>query len=176
MDGLDKSRLVVDGRAIIVRQLDVLRRIASEIRIIAGDAARFSDLDVPVVADLLPGTGALGGLYTGVVTAAAERVIVVACDQPYLDDRVLARLVDLAGRADGAWIRTTRGVEPFLACYQRRTAPRIRRALERGRLRAGDLGDVLDMAALTGDELASFGAVDRLLFNVNTPDDYARVQ
>jgi molybdopterin-guanine dinucleotide biosynthesis protein A len=174
--GHDKCRLVVDGRAIIVRQLEVLQRIARPVFVVANDAARFTDLHVPVHADVLPGTGAVGGLYTALLRADTDLVIVVACDLPFLDAAVLSRLVELAAPADGAWIRTTRGVEPFVACYRTRAAPRIRREIEAGRLRAADLGGVLDLAVLDEAELATFGPVDRLLANVNSPEDYARVQ
>lgn len=174
--GQDKFRLVVDGRAIIVRQLEVLQRIADPVFVVANHTGRFADLQVPVHADVLPGTGALGGLYTALVRATTEFVIVVACDLPFLDAGVLARLIDLAPGADGAWIRTARGVEPFFACYRTSSAPRVRDALDAGQLRAASLGDVLTLAELRESELAAFGPVDRLLANVNSPEDYARVQ
>jgi hypothetical protein len=38
------------------------------------------------------------------------------------------------------------------------------------------LGSTLDMAILGEADLASHGSIDRLLANVNSPEDYARVQ
>jgi molybdopterin-guanine dinucleotide biosynthesis protein A len=176
--GQDKSRLLIDGVPIIVRQLQVLERIASSISIIANDADRFADLGVPVHADAVPDAGALGGLYTALTTAGAPRVVVVGCDQPHLDAGLLARLADLAAGegADGAWVRTARGVEPFLACYRTASAARLRAALDAGHRRAGDLDHLLAMAVVDEIELARYGAPERLLANVNSPDDYARVQ
>jgi len=175
-DGADKSRLIVEGRPIIVRQLDVLRRITSSIAIIANDASRFADLGLPIHADVIPGTGALGGLYTALVHAPADRVLVVACDLPFLDERLLARLADLAAGADGAWVRTARGPEPFLACYRRSAADTVRGELEAGYLRAQDLARVLRLVELDEAAVAEFGPVSRLLANVNTPGDHARIQ
>jgi len=108
--------------------------------------------------------------------AASDRVLVVACDQPFLDRRLLDALVARAGTADGAWVRTHRGVEPFVACYRRHARDKVLEAIHAGRLRAGDLGSVLTMAEIGEDELAGFGSVDDLLTNLNTPEDYARVQ
>jgi molybdopterin-guanine dinucleotide biosynthesis protein A len=174
--GRDKSRLLVDGRAIIVRQVEVLRRIAGTVTVVANDRGRFADLDLPVEPDLIPDAGALGGVYTALARAAADRVVVVAGDMPFLDEQVLRRLIALAADADGAWVRTARGVEPLLACYRRHAAPAMRRELEAGRLRAGDIGRALAMASLDETELARFGPVDRLLLNVNAPEDYERAQ
>ena len=172
--GRDKSRLIVGDRPIIVRQMEVLGRIASPVIVIANDAARFADLHVPVHADIVPDAGAVGGIYTAVATSGADLVLVVACDMPYLDEMLLRRLVDLAATADGAWVRTARGPEPLLACYRRPTAPIIRRELDAGHFRAGDLGHVLKMAEVDEAELARFGPPDKLLLNVNTPEDWGR--
>jgi molybdopterin-guanine dinucleotide biosynthesis protein A len=176
LGGLDKSRLVIDGHTIIVRQLGVLQRVAAETFIVGNDSGRFSDLQVPVHADRIRDIGAIGGLWTALDVAAHDRVLVVACDQPFLDEGLLRALVDKASDRDGAWVRTTAGVEPLLACYRRSAAVRVRGAIESGVRRARDLASVLDMGEIGEDDLASFGSAADLLTNVNTPDDYARVQ
>ncbi len=174
--GRDKSRLIVDGRTIIVRQVEVLQRITPQMFIVAADAERFADLGLPVHADLIPGAGAIGGVYTALEAAAADQVIVVACDLPFLDEGMLTRLVELASSGDGAWVRTAGGVEPLLACYRRDVRSTIRAEIIAGRLKLQDLGGLLNMAELGADELARFGPAARLLANINTPDDYARIQ
>jgi molybdopterin-guanine dinucleotide biosynthesis protein A len=176
LGGLDKSRLVVDGRSIIVRQLDVLQRVASDIFVVAPRTDRFADLPIAVHADRLPDAGALGGIHTALEAAQHARVIVVACDLPFLHEGVLRELVRRAEAADGAWVRSARGVEPLLACYQKRSAERIADEIRAGRLKARDLGSVLRLAEIGPEELARFGSADQLLTNVNTPADYARVQ
>jgi molybdopterin-guanine dinucleotide biosynthesis protein A len=170
--GIDKSRLVVGGRPIIFRQMDVLQRVASSIVIVAGDASRFADLDVPVYADVVPGAGALGGILTAIETASESRVVTVGCDLPFLSAGLLALLADRAQGHDAAWVRTDRGVEPLLACYQRSAASVIRTQIEAGRLRAGDLGTVLDIAEVDITDVSRFGPPEQLLANLNTPQDY----
>ena len=173
--GRDKSRLVVGRRPIIVRQIEVLERIASPVFVVANDVARFADLHLPVHPDVVPDAGALGGIYTAVATSGADLVLVVACDMPFLDEGLLRRLVELAQGGDGAWVRTSRGPEPLLACYQNRVAPLIRQEIDAGRLRAGDLGALLTMAEIGDAELARFGSIEKLLLNVNSPEDYEGV-
>jgi molybdopterin-guanine dinucleotide biosynthesis protein A len=176
LGGLDKSRLVVGGYPIIVRQVDVLQRVADELFIVSAEAARFADMAVAVYPDRLPNLGAIGGIYTAVDRAAGEYVLVIACDLPFLHEGLLKELVHRSRDADGAWIRTSRGVEPLLACYRRGCRDRIRAAIDAGRLAARDLGGALRMAEIDGTELERFGSAAVLLANVNTPDDYARVQ
>ncbi len=174
--GQDKCRLVVEGRSIIERQLEILHRLTDRVLIVADDAARFADLQVPVEPDRLPGTGPLGGLYTALTSASAERVVVVACDLPFLNAALLGHLERRARGADGAWVRTLRGADPLLACYGTAAAPRVRAQIDAGELALHALKRVLRMETIGEEEVAQFGPPDRLLTNVNTPDDFARVQ
>jgi len=174
--GRDKSRLVIEGRPIIVRQKDVLQRVAHEIFIVGPSADLYADLGLPVYADLLPGRGALGGLYTALEVARRDPVIIVGCDLPFLEAGLLRRLVERAAAGDGAWVTTPRGPEPLIACYRRAVRGRVLARLRDGALKLGDLGTVLDMIALTDADLSEFGSASRLIANVNTPDDYARIE
>jgi molybdopterin-guanine dinucleotide biosynthesis protein A len=173
--GRDKSRLVVEGLPIIIRQLQVLQLVASQIFVV-GPPERFADLDVPVYTDRIPGAGALGGIDTALEVADRDNILAVACDLPFLDAALLAHLVDLAATADAAWIRTPRGAEPLVACYRRTSRARVHAQLANGRLKLSELADVLTIAEMTIDDVARFGPPDRLLANLNTPDDYVQYE
>lgn len=186
--GRDKSRLTgSDGRSIIVRQLDLLQRVAGTTFIVttAEDRQdrpdRFSDLDAPVAVDQIPDAGALGGVHAALSFAAntfpeVTRVLVLACDLPFVTGSLLADLAARALLADGAWVCGARGPEPLIACYRINTLARVTRALEDGERRAGALGSLLTLAELGDDALAAHGDPDRLTANVNTPEEWRRVQ
>lgn len=174
--GRDKSRLIVRGRPIIVRQVEILQRVAAQIFIVSNDATRFADLGLDVHPDLVPGAGPMGGVYTALEASRADRVVVVACDMPFLDAAVLNRLVDLAAGADAAWVRSASGPEPLLACYQRTARFAVRKAMDGGRLKLADLGTVLDVRELAAADLKAFGRVDELLANLNSPADHSKVE
>lgn len=174
--GRDKSRLVVRGRSIIVRQVEVLGRVAGEILVIGPNAERFADLGLAVHADLIPGAGAMGGVYTALEVARADRVVVVACDMPFLDADVLRALIDLTAGADAAWVRSADGPEPLFACYRREARFAIRDAIAAGHLKLANLGAVLRVRELGADDLQAFGRVDELLANLNSPADHSKVE
>ena len=174
--GRDKSRLVIDGRPIIIGQMEVLHRVAHEIFIVGPRADLYADVGLVVYADLLPDHGALGGLYTALEVAHADYVLVVACDLPFLEAPLLERLAARARGRDGAWVRTTRGPEPLLACYRRQSRFAVLSRLRAGALKAADLATALDLAELDEHEVETFGRVERLLANVNSPEDFARIE
>src|SRR5262245_28312933 len=70
--GQDKSRLVVEGRPIIVRQVDVLRRVAASVFVAGGDPNRYMDIGLKVHEDRIPDLGAIGGIYTALEAADAD--------------------------------------------------------------------------------------------------------
>lgn len=186
--GQDKSRLVTgNGRSIIVGQRDLLQRVAGAVLIVTTREdqrtrpGRFTDLGLPVVTDVVEGAGALGGIHAALTHACArhplvDRVLVLACDLPFLTREMLVALTTLAAAADGAWVRSARGPEPLIACYRCRSLDRVTAALAAGERRAGALGDILTLAELGPEALAAFGDPDRLTANVNTPDEWRRVQ
>ena len=178
--GQDKARLLVQGRSIIDRQIEVLRSVADDVFLVGGkpahDPERFADLGVPVFPDVVSGAGALGGILTALESTTADRVIVVACDMPFLVTGLLQALTRLAESSDGAWVRTARGPEPLIACYRQTARGRIREAVEAGDLKAASLDQRLQLRELTEQDVAAFGPVELLLANLNTPEDYAQVQ
>src|SRR5690606_16408327 len=175
--GQDKSRLLVEGRTIIVRQVELLQPLASAVLVIAPEVARFADLPVRVVADRVAGIGAVGGIDAALHASQTAATLVVAADMPYLTTPLLTLLIDRAPEArDGAWVSTARGVEPLVACYNATARQSVAAFIAAGGRRARDLGEVLEMAAVGPADLETVGDPARLLTNINTPDDYARIQ
>jgi len=175
LGGLDKSRLSIGGLTILQRQLDLLQGVADRVVVIANDPARFAGLGVPVVPDLLPGAGSLGGIYTA-VAAAVSPVLVLACDMPFLTSPFLARVFERGQDVDVALPRTADGYHPLCACYAPACADPIRRRLEAGALKVLDLLTDVRVRELAPAELEAFDPDGLLLLNVNTPDDLARAE
>ncbi len=177
LGGLNKAGLILQpgGASVLDRQLTRLRRVVDRTIIIANDAERFSGSGVPVIPDVVPGHGALGGLYTA-VHAGSEWTLVVACDMPFVSEPLLAHLVSVGKSFDIAIPRTARGYEPLCATYSRRSAVELRRLIEEKRFRLSDVARIpgLTIREVGSDELERFGPEDVLFFNLNTPDDHAR--
>ena len=174
LGGIDKSALLVRGMSILDRQLGVLRSLTPHILIVASDEHRYREAGVPVVRDCIRGAGSLGGLYTALVEAPTDQLVVMGCDMPFLTAPFLARLAALGAGADAAMPRDARGLHPLCAAWGRRAAPHLRARIDEGRLRIVDALDGLDVREMDPGELARFDPDGTLLLNVNTPDDYAR--
>ncbi|HSC28813.1 MAG TPA: molybdenum cofactor guanylyltransferase [Vicinamibacterales bacterium] len=175
MDGVHKATLELGGIRIIERQLGVLGGVADPVFVVAMDAGPFAGLGVEVVADAIPGCGALGGIYTAIVASPRDRTFVVACDLPFLRAELFERMASVSG-ADLVIPRTVRGLEPLCALYSRSCAEPIRNRLRRGLLEARAALEALCVVEIGPETLARIDPDDLLFTNLNTPHDYARAR
>jgi molybdopterin-guanine dinucleotide biosynthesis protein A len=130
-----------------------------------------------VVADVRPGFGSLGGIYTAVVEAPAP-VVCVAWDMPFVAPELVRAL---AAGLDGydAFLPESggrRGVEPLCAAYGPACAPAIAASLDAGDFRAIGFHGAVRAGRFPLDEVRRLGDPERLFFNVNTADDLARAE
>jgi molybdopterin-guanine dinucleotide biosynthesis protein A len=173
LGGLDKSRLDVGGRTILDHQLDALAGVVDRIVLIGTTAAPPARPGVEVAADIRPGCGSLGGLYTALRVAAGP-VVVVACDMPFLTGAFLAFLRDALGSHDAAIPRTPDGLHPLCAVYAQACLGPVERRLDTGRLKVVDALAGLHVREIGPHEIEPFDPDGLLFMNLNTPDDLSR--
>lgn len=85
--GTSKARIVVDGKAIISRILDVFRNIFEEIIIVTNtpEVLRgFADNCI-ITGDIYLNKGPLGGIHAGLNETTRESIFLVGGDMPFLD-------------------------------------------------------------------------------------------
>jgi molybdopterin-guanine dinucleotide biosynthesis protein A len=173
-DGVDKASLVVDGRTILDRQVEMLLTVRQfhDILLVGGSSGHPS---VRGIADRIGGCGPLGGIHAALATIVegdGDRAFVMAGDMPYVTAELVYHLLALSREADAVVPMTENGYHPLCAVYTRACLDPIARRLNEGRLKVIDvLGDV-NTTIVRADELERFGQRHRLLSNVNTPGDY----
>lgn len=125
-----------------------------------------------VVPDLIPGAGALGGIYTA-VCAGPEPVLLAAWDMPLLTVDLLRALVAGAGAYE-AFLPESEGplgVEPLCAVYAATCAEPILHCIRRGRLHTIAFHDAVRVGTMPRAEVAGFGPPAELFLNVNDAKD-----
>jgi molybdopterin-guanine dinucleotide biosynthesis protein A len=181
--GRDKSALLVSGRPILDRLLTALAPLTDDVMIV-GDVARpitaprQADDDAQrrpaprVIHDIVPGCGPLGGLHAALTAARGNRVLLVACDMPFVSSLFVSHLLSLADSSDIVVPQSERGYHPLCAVYTIACLAPAATRLADGRLKMLELLDSMRTRVVPVDEIRRFGDPDRLLANVNTPADY----
>jgi molybdopterin-guanine dinucleotide biosynthesis protein A len=131
--------------------------------------------DLRVVADVRPGFGALGGIYTAVIEAPAP-VVAVAWDMPFVTAALIRTLADRLAGVDAVLPASPdgQGLEPLCAAYGPGCRRAIEDALDAGDLRAVGFHRRIALGILPLSDLRAAGDPALLFLNVNTADDLAR--
>ena len=174
--GRDKAWLDLgDGRPIVQRVIDAMRDVADEVFLVANDE-RFATLGLRVVPDRFPEGGALGGIATGVGAATHDRVLVAACDMPFLRPDVFRLLVARSAGYDVVIPRVGEDLEALHALYTKACLPAMERALASGKMRIVSFFDDVRVLELGEDELRRVDPGLASFTNVNTPEELEAVR
>jgi molybdopterin-guanine dinucleotide biosynthesis protein A len=180
--GEHKALATVAGVPIITRIQRVLGGVTPDLILIANEPERYEATGLRQRPDAIPALGALGGIYSALLWALEEGrrgVLAVACDMPFLDGRLLGRL--LAGAGSGAEIVVPespgrRGVEPLCAFYATSCIPAIESQIARGDRQVIGFYDGLRVERIPLAEVRAHGDPELLFMNVNTPEERERAE
>lgn len=172
--GQDKRFMKVSGRSVFDRTLALLRATFTENIVVLAEPIQMLDLhSCPVVYDLIPNAGSLGGLYTGLMTASRPRVFAVACDMPFLDIEVIRFMLSHGEATDVVVANLGGRFQPMHTMYSKRCTPFLQAMAQEQDLKIQKLFQEkeLRMRILTENDLRAFGPAFRSFQNINTPDD-----
>jgi len=178
LGGVAKGTLMIGGRRIVDRQLEVLRPLFSRVVIIANDPGPWSGLGLTILADRLRDAGPLAGLEAAVSTLSSgeEAIVCVAGDMPFLSPAAVTLLRDHAPGAVAVAARLGGRPEPLFGRYGRQCAGPIARALAEGRLQAGAFLHMVGALWLDEGALRKVDPALATFENVNSPDDLERAE
>ena len=177
--GEDKGQKLFLGYPLIQRVVERLAPIAIEILVTTNRPADYAFLNLRLVPDLIPGRGALGGLYTALTSAAFPIVAVVACDMPFANAALLEAEVRLLIEEDVDVVvpRSIEGLEPMHAVYRGATClPVVKAAIQANQLKIIDWFSSVHVRELSLDEVAAIDPAGLAFRNVNTPEEFSQAE
>jgi molybdenum cofactor guanylyltransferase len=177
--GQDKALLPFLGKPLIQRVIERVASLADEILVTTNRPEAYQFLDLPLFPDVIPGRGALGGLYTALSAARQPLVAVVACDMPFASPRLLQAERDLllATSSDAVIPQTEGGTEPFHAVYRQEAClPAIQAAIAADRWRVDAWFPQVKLRLMSPDEVQAYDPGKTAFWNVNTPEELAQAE
>lgn len=167
--GMDKALIRLDGETLLQRVVARVSTLTEEVLVVGRDSLDPS-LPARAVPDCRPGTGSLGGIYTALREARGTRCLIVGCDMPFLNRRLLSYLIDLSPAYDVVIPRLDGLVEPLHAVYAKACLEPIADLLDRGDLRIYDFFDRVRVRYVERGEITVFDPDLLSFFNINTPE------
>jgi molybdopterin-guanine dinucleotide biosynthesis protein A len=163
-------------RPLIQRVIERVAPAADELLVTTNQPEDYTFLNLPLITDVKPGRGPLGGLYTALISAKYSSVAVVACDMPFASAPLLVAAAGLLSqdKADVVIAETSEGFEPMHAVYRRGTCiPAIESAIEANQWRVISWFPRVSIRKLTPEELGRYDPDGLAFWNVNTPEEFA---
>lgn len=171
--GTDKSQLLIQRQTFADRIAETLSHVADSVTLV-GLISRHASSSFPVVSDVYPQWGALGGLHAALAACRNEWAIVVACDLPFVTSELFSLLAEMRLDHDAVVpIQQDGRPQPLAALY--RVDPCLKRAsemIEAGRRRPLDLLEAVNTRWVEFDKLTNLAHAEKFFVNINTPSDY----
>lgn len=170
--GTDKSFVILEGRTLLERMLDLARSVTDDVRIV-GDADKFSRF-APAIPDVFRDCGPLGGIHAALRASETELNLILAVDIPFVSREFLMYLVERARTETAATVtavRTERRWQPLCTIYRPQFANSAEESLRAGRYKIGPLIEEARTLAITDADLQGAGFSIALFRNLNTPLD-----
>lgn len=171
--GTDKRALAVGQRTLLERSCSVLCGMFRQVCMVIAQDSQPVEVHVPVMCDLIPSCGSLGGLYTGLHEATTPYIFLAACDMPFIRTDLVRHMVNQKDDADVVLAYWNGRPQPTHAVYSRNCLPVVEELIRKGDLKIHKLiaTSALRVRLITEDEVRKIDPEGRSFLNVNTPSD-----
>ncbi len=172
----DKLSKTIGGRTLLQRVIDSLSLLSEEILVVIAQGQSQPAVAIKAVVDLYPGGGALGGIYSGLVTSRSLNSLVTAGDMPFLNPFLLRYLIQLSPGFDVVIPRIEGELEPLHAIYSKNCLAPIQQRIEQGELKIGGFLEQVRVRYVEEAEIDKLDPKHLSFFNINTLADLRRAR
>lgn len=172
--GADKAWLRLGRQTMIERVVAVLRVITNEVAII-GSPDQYSRLGLPVFPDQNVGVGPLEAIRVALSNSSADRVILTACDMPFVSPELFVHLLNRSSDYDAVVpVGPDSLLEPLCAVYSQAALAPVTRLIEEGKRKMSDLFERVETRTVAYEEISGLRGSEIFFLNVNTQEDYSK--
>jgi molybdopterin-guanine dinucleotide biosynthesis protein A len=176
MGGAPKALIDLGGRKIVERVVAAIAPVVDDVLVVTNTPDLYAFLGLPMVGDVFPEHGSLGGIYSGLAAASGDAAFTVACDMPFLRTDVARLVVDRAAEADVVIPRVGSYLETMHASYAKACLPHIEARLRAGQLKIIGFFDDVRVTEIAESAVRGVADPSVVFMNVNTPDELARAR
>ena len=169
--GSDKAFVVLDGETLLHHALQAVRTVTHQVMIV-GLKSKFSSY-APVVEDMFPERGPLGGIHAALMRTGTELNLVLAVDLPFIKPAFLTYLCNRARESQAAVVipRAAGGWQPLCAVYRKEFGALAEKALAVERNKIDSLFEDVSVAPIEEREITDAGFRLDMFRNINTQEE-----
>ena len=170
--GTDKAFLILKGQTFMTHTIAALETVAHKVIIVANDE-KYDVFGKERFGDIIPDAGPLSGLYTGLYHSNTTYNLVLGCDTPLVNEKILQLLLDhIEDAYDAVQFESDGHTMPLLAVYNKSCQDKCLELLESGERR-------LQRSVTSFFNTKTVPLAEHLkpyVLNINTPEDFNKTK
>jgi molybdopterin-guanine dinucleotide biosynthesis protein A len=174
LGGKRKALEAIRGKSLIKRVAERVGPLTNQILVVTSrEQFNFSvAFKARILVDLYPDKGPLGGIYTGLLASQSSHSLVVACDMPFLNTKLLRYMIELSRDFDAVVPRLEEGMlEPLHAIYSKSCLGNMKTQLELNQLGVDSILNAVRIRYVERAECQRFDPQLSSFFNINCQFD-----
>ena len=170
-----KALLQVGNKRIIERVIDAVHGVTDRVILITNSPDDYKYLGLAMFGDIIPDSGPIGGIYTGIRNSQTHQNIIIACDMPFIKSELLEFLLQKSEGYDIVIPATIDGYHPLCAIYSKNCIKPAKSLIESKSLKVTNLFQYVKVNKVIFGENDPY-YTQNMFFNVNTEEDYIRAE
>ena len=170
--GQNKALMPLGGKRLVDRVVETMREVFRDLLMVTNTPEVYADLGLPMVGDVWPEKGSLGGVYSAIYHVTTPYCLVVACDMPFLNAGIMRYLMTQIVDYDVIIPDVLDELQTLHAIYSKACLQPIERRLEANRLRIVGFFPDVRVRMVTASELQPYDPELLAFQNLNTPEEF----
>jgi len=167
--GTDKGLLKINDKPMVEYVIDIAKEFSDDIYIITYNQ-KYNQFHLPLLSDIYPEKGPLGGIYTGLMNIKNSSAIVLSCDTPFIDKKTIETILESVQNYDIVYASENGKIHPLIGVYHKNCLPTFKKCLIENKLKM-----TLAFEELNTLELKIKPDNPKAFLNVNSKEDLAKI-
>lgn len=172
--GRDKAFLAMGDKTLFEVVMDKMLKFFKEVMAVVAEPSLYEKYNKKILIkkDIIPESGPLGGLYTGLLSSSNRDNFLIACDMPFLNPNLLTYMAKNIKNSDAVVAEYNKRQHPLFGFYSKSCVSAAKLQISKGNFKMRDfLGKV--KAEIVGEsEVKEFDSKGLSFININTYDEY----
>ncbi|MCP4553001.1 MAG: molybdenum cofactor guanylyltransferase [Bacteroidetes bacterium] len=172
--GTDKGLLDFNGKKLVETAVGLLSQVCGNI-IISANSTNYDFVGYPVVKDIYPNSGPMGGIYSALKESTTKHNLVLSCDMPLIKTALLADLLKVIN--DFEVIVPWHGdqkFEPMCAYYHKNVVAVFYEFIQQSNFKIPDTFEIVRTYKFEINSKLDYYTKE-LFFNVNSKNDLSHL-
>lgn len=171
--GFDKCKIKIKDKYLIEIIGEQLEEVFDDIILISNDLLKFADMKYRSETDIIPDSGPMGAIYSGLKYASSKYVFITACDMPVINIDFIKHMMKLIRdeNVEGVVSLKSNYVEPLYAFYSTSMIDRFESHIKKQSFKLLNVINESRMHYIEESEVRRFSSNMNIFTNLNYKAD-----